>query len=149
MPFFVYNVLRETILTIDVKCFALPRVTDNINTFRIDFLKHSLVGTKLGKQMPKWYMVKKFHDDVIKWNIFRVTGRLWRESSVTGEFSPQRPVTWSFDVSFYLRLNKRLSKQLGRWWFETPSRTLWRHCNVVQTVTIQTFLNHSDLETFI
>ena len=33
-------------------------------------------------------------------------------SSVTGEF-----------------LNKRLSKQSWGWRFETPSRSLWRHCN--------------------
>ena len=32
-------------------------------------------------------------------------------SSVTGEFPSQRPVTRSFDVFFYLCLNKRLSKQ--------------------------------------
>ena len=28
-----------------------------------------------------------------------------------------------------MRLNKRLSKQSWGWWFETPSRSLWRHCN--------------------
>ena len=48
---------------------------------------------------------------------------------VTGGFHPQRPVTRGFYVFFGLRLNKRLSKQLRRWWFETPSRYLWRHCN--------------------
>ena len=32
-------------------------------------------------------------------------------------------------ASFDLRLNKRLSKQSWGWWFETPSRPLWRHCN--------------------
>ena len=26
-------------------------------------------------------------------------------------------------------LNKRLNKQSWGWWFETPSRSLWRHCN--------------------
>ena len=52
-----------------------------------------------------------------------------RNSTVTGEFPVQRPVTWSFDVFFELRLNKRLSKQSWGWWFETPSRPLWRHCN--------------------
>ena len=31
-------------------------------------------------------------------------------SSVTGEFAAQRPVTQSFDVFFDLRLNKRLCK---------------------------------------
>ena len=35
----------------------------------------------------------------------------------------------SFDVFFHLHLNKRLSKQSWGWWFETPSRSLWRHCN--------------------
>ena len=50
-------------------------------------------------------------------------------SPVTGEFLTQRPVTRSFDVFLDQRLNKRLSKQSWGWWFETPSRTLWRHCN--------------------
>ena len=49
-------------------------------------------------------------------------------SSITGEFPTQRPVTRSFDVFFDLRLNKRLSKQSRGWWFETPSRSLWCHC---------------------
>ena len=56
-------------------------------------------------------------------NFFRVTGPL------CGEFPSQRPVTRSFDVFFDLCLNKRLSKQSGGWWFETPSRSLWCHCN--------------------
>ena len=51
-------------------------------------------------------------------------------SPVTGEFPSQRPVTRSFDVFFDLRLNKRLSKQWWGCWFETLSRSLWRHCNV-------------------
>ena len=48
---------------------------------------------------------------------------------VPGEFPAQRPVTRSFDVFFDLRLNKRLSKQSLGWWFETLSRSFWRHCN--------------------
>ena len=32
-------------------------------------------------------------------------------------------------VIFDLRLNKRLSKQSRRRWFETPSRSLWCHCS--------------------
>ena len=50
-------------------------------------------------------------------------------SPMTGELPAQRPVTRSFDVFFDLHLNKRLSKQLWGWWFETPSHSLWRHCN--------------------
>ena len=51
-------------------------------------------------------------------------------STVTGEFLSQRPVMQDFGVFFNLRVNKRLSKQTKRWWFETPSLSLWRHCNV-------------------
>ena len=51
-------------------------------------------------------------------------------SPVTGEFPVQRPVTRSFGVFFDLRPNKRLSKQSWCWWFETPSRPLWRHSTV-------------------
>ena len=50
-------------------------------------------------------------------------------SPATGEFPTQRPVTRSFDVFFDLSLNKRLSKQWRGWWFETHSRSLWRHCS--------------------
>ena len=58
-------------------------------------------------------------------NIFRVTGHL------LGEFTDYLTKTrdeerWCFS---YLRLNKRLSKQPRRRWFETPLRPLWRHCN--------------------
>ena len=35
----------------------------------------------------------------------------------------------SFDAFFNLHLNKQLSKQSKRRWFETPSRSLWCHCN--------------------
>ena len=77
------------------------------------------------------------------WLINRVPGSWWRHrmeafsallaicagnSPVSGEFPTQRPVTRSF-VYFDLRPNKWLSKQSWGWWFETPSRPLWRHRN--------------------
>ena len=65
------------------------------------------------------------HDDVIKWKHFP---RYWPFVRVINR-SRTKPVTRSFDVFFDLRLNKRLSKQSRGWWFETPSRSLWRHCN--------------------
>ena len=75
------------------------------------------------------------HDDVIKWKHFP---RYWPalcvgNSPVLGEFPAQRPVTRSFDVFFDLRLKKRLSKQSWGWWFETLSRPLWRHRNVIRS----------------
>ena len=64
-------------------------------------------------------------------NVFRVTGH-W-----CGEFIGPRWILhtkasdaelWRF---FYLRLNKRLSKQSWGWWLETPLLPLWRKCNVI------------------
>ena len=50
-------------------------------------------------------------------------------STVSGEFPAQRPVTQSFDVFFDLRLTKQLSKHSWGWWFEKLSFPLWRHFN--------------------
>ena len=58
-------------------------------------------------------------------------------SPATGELPSQRPVTRSFDVFFDLRLNKRLSKQSRRRWFETQSRSSWRHCNVYKSLALE------------
>ena len=75
-------------------------------------------------------MISTRHDDVIKYKHFHVTGHL------CGEFTghrwiprTQRQVTRNFDVFFDLCLNKQLRKQWWGWWFETPLRSLWRHCN--------------------
>ena len=62
-------------------------------------------------------------------NIFRVIGPWCGEFTVTGEYPSKTPVTRSFNVFFELHLNTHLSKQLWGWWFEMPSRSLWRHCN--------------------
>ena len=67
-------------------------------------------------------------------NIFRIAGPL------CGEFTGHRwiPRTKASKaelcVFFDLRLNKRLNKQSLSWWFEMPSRQLWRHCNVLKGV---------------
>ena len=59
--------------------------------------------------------------------IFRVTGHL------CAEFTGHRwiPRTKASDAELWGFLwSKGLSKQWWGWWFETPSRPLWRHCNV-------------------
>ena len=77
--------------------------------------------------MKWWGLVSWFH----QMEIFSPLLGIWPGNSpVTGEFPVQWPVTRSFDVFFDLRLNKRLSKQSWGWWFDTPSRPVWRHCNV-------------------
>ena len=70
------------------------------------------------------------HDDVTKWKHFPRDWPLWGESTVHRWFRSQKPVMRSFDVFFDMRLNKRWSKQSRLRWFETPSRSLWRHCIV-------------------
>ena len=73
---------------------------------------------------------KAYHDDVIKWKIFPCNWPFVRGNPpMTGGFPSQRPVTWSFHAYFDLRLNKWLTKQPGRRRFDTPSRSVWRHCN--------------------
>ena len=55
---------------------------------------------------------------------------------VTGGFPSQRPVTRTFDVFLDLCLNKRLCKR-SRHRFETPSCSLWRHSNDIDTEFFQ------------
>ena len=77
--------------------------------------------TTLQKQ---WWLssTMTWHDDVIKWKHFRVTGHLCGEFTGLRWIPTQRPVTRNFDVFFDLRLNERLSKHSWGWWLETPSR---------------------------
>ena len=50
-------------------------------------------------------------------------------SPVTGEFPHKGQWRGALMSSLICALNGRLSKQSVGWWFETPSRSLWRHCN--------------------
>ena len=71
------------------------------------------------------------HDDVIKWKLFP---RYW---PLCGQFTGHRwiYITKASDAGlwyvFDLCQNKHLTKQSWGWRFETPSRSLWRHCNAL------------------
>ena len=69
------------------------------------------------------------HEDVMKWKYFRVTGLLWGESTGHRWIPLTKASDHELSCFIYLCLNKRLSKHSRRWWFETPSRSLWCHCN--------------------
>ena len=72
-------------------------------------------------------------------------------SLVTGEFPSQSPVTRSFDVFFNLHLDKQFSKHPLRQWFETPSRSLWRHRNANTGADLSCYmvpLEHDALNTW-
>ena len=63
-------------------------------------------------------------------NIFCITGHLCWEFPgpwwIPGTKASDSELWYFID----LRRNKLLSKQSWGWWFETPSRPLWRHRNV-------------------
>ena len=80
--------------------------------------------------MGHWFVhSEETHNDVIKWKHFP-RYLPFCEGNPPMDSPHKRPVTRSVDVFFGMRLNKRLSKQSRRRWFETPPRSLWRHCNV-------------------
>ena len=64
-------------------------------------------------------------------NILCVSGPLWGEST-SGRWIP---LTKASDAELWcfwdLHLNKRLSKQSRRRWFEMPLHSLWHHCNAL------------------
>ena len=73
------------------------------------------------------------HDGVIKWNQFPRYWPFVREihrSPVNSLHIGQWRGALMF--SFICALNKRLSTQSWAWWFEMPSRSLWRHCNDIR-----------------
>ena len=92
------------------------------------FLRGSTHFTFHVGSLISYIYISCFHDDVIKWT------HVPRHWLLCGEFTGDcgnSPVTGEFPSHRQWRLNKRLSKQSRRRWFETPSRSLWRHCNVV------------------
>ena len=103
-------------------------------------LHNNFILNRTAKRNAKCHLENEHHRNIISRQ--KRTGKTWwrhqmetfsallalcaGNSPVTGEFPSQRPVTRIF---FDLRLNKRLSKQSRRQWFETQSHPLWRHCN--------------------
>ena len=67
--------------------------------------------------------------DVMKWKHFPRYWPFVRGIHRSPVDSPHKG-QWRGALMFFdLRLNIRMSKQCWGWWFETPSRPLWRHCN--------------------
>ena len=88
--------------------------------------------------ITQWNKIQ--HNDVSKW---KHSPRYWpfvrgiHRSSVNSQQKDQRRGALMFSLT--CALNKRLSNQSLGWWFETPTRSLWRHCN---ESTIQWWRSH-------
>ena len=109
----------------DIVC----QVSAILNWYHFNFRQQSILWWSL----LQWYVeTSTFMMMSSNGHISALLALCARNSPVTGEFPAQRSVTRSFEVFFDLRLNKQLSKQSWGWWFEMPSRSLWRHCNVIR-----------------
>ena len=76
----------------------------------------------LGREVRAWIMMPSSNG-----NIFRITGHL------SGEFAGHRwiPREKARDAELWCFLWSTPELTVEQtWWFETPSRPLWRHCNV-------------------
>ena len=104
-----------------MNCGPVQDIEWNVHT---DIVALFVWGFKYCVNESSW-----FHDDVTKWKHFpRYWPFLAHRSPADAPHKGQQRGAFSF---FYLRLNKRLSKQSRRWWFETPSHSLLRHCNAL------------------
>ena len=96
------------------------------------------VGMSAGTILSNWSMkCVAFHYDVIKWKHFPRYWPFVRGIHRSPLNSPHKG-QWRGTLMFFfnLRLDKWLSKQPRRHWLETPSRSLWRHCNVIVWIRI-------------
>ena len=81
-----------------------------------------------------WPPLLELHNDIIKWKHFpRYWPYVWgiHRSLMNSPGQGQWCELWCF---FDLCLNKRLSKQSRRQWFEMPSHSLWSHRNDKNTL---------------
>ena len=107
-----------------------PKISRNIKITRLypRFLSHWKfcwhATTLIRTPILNFYMMTSSNG-----NIFLVTGPL------CGEFTGHHKGQWRGALMFF-HVNKRLSKQSQGWWFKTPSRSLWRHCNENEIKTL-------------
>ena len=88
-----------------------------------------------------------YHDDVIKWKHFPCYWAFLRGIHRLPVICPHKG-QWRGALMFSLiwALNKRWRKQSWGWWFETQSRSLRRHCNVLPEYMICTRLRQISVE---
>ena len=151
----VVNMLAFTSLTptLSERCLPEVGVTSEIAPIPTISTSHMTVITTIGRFMrntlKRWRLAIMFvqykwngkpvpvifviHDGVLKWKLFSALLALCEGESIGHWWIPLTRGQWREALMFlyiYIRLNKRLSKQWRRWWFEMPWCSLWRHCNV-------------------
>ena len=118
-------------MTAQLKIYGMHNFTNHVHIYRTlctFIFYHTITHMHICIYITHIYVYMIYM--ISNGNIFRITGPSCGEFTGPGAFPAQRPVTRNFGVFFNLRMNKRLSKQPCDWWFETPSWSLWRQCNV-------------------
>ena len=111
------------------------RLIKRILMITFDILQSWKFVMKLLYTMVNYNLLLHTYDDVIKWKHF---SRHWsfvrgiRRSPVNSPHKGQWRGALMF--SLFCVLNKRLSKQSRGWWFKTPSRSLWHHCDFMKAL---------------
>ena len=113
LPYTANNTPAGALGTLGARASAGMVLTTKAGIFRLQHQKSQLT-----------------HDDVIKWKHFPLYCPFVKGIHRSPVDSPPRPEAWSFDFLYDPHLNQRLIKQSRRRWLETPSYSLWRHCNV-------------------
>ena len=91
----------------------------------------------------------RYHGDVMKWKKFpHYWPFVWGISRSLVSF-PHKGQWCGTLIFFNLCLNKRLSKQPNHRWLETPSRSVWRHCNVLLHCTVSCHFISIELPLFV
>ena len=119
-----FTVTRSEKLTIWIQ-FEITRPVAAIKSLRfaLFFINDHFPGIN--------FIHRNVNDDVIKWKHFPRYWPFVRRIHRSPLISPHKG-QWRRALMFSLiyAFSKRLSKQWWGWWFETPSHSLWRHCNV-------------------
>ena len=100
--------------------------------------KNMIVTIRFWRNMPFFIaFIRRKICFIIPWwrhqmETFSMLLALWvGNQPINCGFLSQSPVTRGFDVFCDVRLAKRMNKQSRRQWFDTPSRSLWCHCNAL------------------
>ena len=121
---------RDFIMCIDENIqYTQGEITGKLIRCTRKYCMPSLVILNDNVWSAKTYQGGNFHDDVIEWKHFPRHWLFVRGIHRSLVNSPHKG-QWRCALMFSLVcLNKRLSKPSWRRWFETLSRSLWRHCN--------------------
>ena len=116
---------QASVLYCEFENYALLSHIPRINELKVTYAFHLIISRGRSYLKGIRYFDPTFNP-VVVWTWWRHQMETfpcyWPFVRVTGEFPSHRSATRSFDVFFDLRLNKRLSKQSRRRWFETTSR---------------------------